>query len=170
MTPAAVCGMEREGTGLQGCRNDLAPVATSWSRSTSQSRPDLGMRSPGSAQQAPKERDPALPTGQSHAPTAPAVPPTAVQHLRGSLGRGTSPAAPQGGNQAPSSSQDRQGRHRQARGHREVVPCVSLPVGCLCHPGSPNPVSPSLLPHSCIAPAACSVPVPKPSAIFAPDF
>lgn len=30
--------MEREGTGLQGCRNDLAPVATNWSRTTSQSQ------------------------------------------------------------------------------------------------------------------------------------
>lgn len=46
-------------------------------------RADLGMRSTGSAQQAPKERDPVLPTGQSHVPTAPAVPPTAVQDLRG---------------------------------------------------------------------------------------
>lgn len=94
----------------------LFPVATSWSRSTSQSQTRAGDEI---YRQCPN-RQPRRGTlrcpqegGQSHVPMAPAVPPMAVQHLRGLTweGRGTSPAHPEAATGREPSSQDGQGSH-----------------------------------------------------------
>lgn len=92
------------------------------------------MRSTGSAQQAHTERDPELSPGHSHVPMAPAVPLEAVQNLRGLTWGAWAQERPQqpqkllqGGDQAPPSSQDRQGV-TDGRGDTErlspVSPCL----------------------------------------------
>lgn len=105
--------------------------------------------------------------GWSSVPTAPTVPPEAVQYLWGRPGPLQHPL--QRGNQAPSSNQDRQGEHCWSRGHGRSGPCICLPLGCSCHPASPNQAPPSSS-CSCTAPAACSCARAKTQRYFCSRF
>lgn len=165
MTPAAVQGRRRhqkaaqkgEGTGLRGRRNDPAltqpwlPVGADLRPSP---RPELGTSptgTPGRGILRCRQEE-----GWSHVPTAPAVPPAvppaAVQYLRGShlgmMGRGTFPAppAPTAGREPSTTKQPGWASGTLlGKGTQRGWPLHLAACGVLLPPSQPKP-STSLLP------------------------
>lgn len=131
-------------------------------------------------EQAPRETDPALPTGGRTEPCPHGSSCASSCATQGhAVFTGLSPG--EAGQRDLPSTRYREGttHHQTARtgkgdiagrgDHGGAGPCISPPGGRSCHPTSPNRAPPSF-PRSCIAPAACSCACAKTQRYFCSRF